>query len=34
MPMLFYLPMIFWLGIYGVVQDELYPAAGKKTVKR
>lgn len=34
MPMLFYLPMIFWLGMYGVVQDELCPVADKKAVKR
>lgn len=32
MPMLFYLPMILWLGMFGVVQDELRPST--KLVKR
>jgi len=30
MPMLFYLPVIFWLGMYGVVQNELYPATSQE----
>jgi len=25
MPMLFYLPMILWLGMFGVVESELRP---------
>lgn len=33
MPMLFYLPMIVWLGMIGATQAELYPAEKKKTAK-
>lgn len=29
MPMLFYLPMILWLGMFEVVQDELCAAKAK-----
>jgi len=34
MPMFFYLPMILWLGMFGVVQDELRPVASTKPLKR
>jgi hypothetical protein len=34
MPLLFYLPMIVWMGFCGIAQDELRPAKAKAKVPR
>lgn len=35
MPLLFYLPMIIWMGLFGVVQDQVYaPVKAKVKAKR
>lgn len=34
MPLFFYLPMIIWMGLFGIAQDEVYaPVKAKVKVK-